>query len=72
MLLVRAVVSLESKTRSNRMNAKEFTQTLEEAVLFMRQQQEEIEKWKRMYKDMHNLATQAMSLNHQLEKEAQK
>jgi hypothetical protein len=54
------------------MNAKEFTQTLEEAVLFMRQQQEEIEKWKRMYKDMHSLATQAMSLNHQLEKEAQK
>jgi hypothetical protein len=52
------------------MNAKEFTETLEEAVLFMRQQQEEIEKWKRLYKDMHNLATQAISRNHQLEKEA--
>ena len=37
----------------------------------LRQQQEEIEKWKRMYKDMHNLATQAMSRNHQLEKEEQ-
>ena len=32
---------------------------------------EEIEEWKRKYKDMHNLATQAMSRNHQLEKEAQ-
>ena len=35
------------------------------------EQQDEIEKWKRMYKDMHNLATKAMSRNHQLEKEAQ-
>ena len=32
---------------------------------------EEIEEWKRKYKDMHNLATQAMSKVHQLEKEAQ-
>ena len=31
----------------------------------------EIEEWKRKYKDMHNLATQAISRNHQLEKEAQ-
>ena len=31
----------------------------------------EIEEWKRKYKDMHNLATQAMSKVHQLEKEAQ-
>ena len=31
---------------------------------------EEIEEWKRKYKDMHNLATQAMSKVHQLEKEA--
>ena len=33
---------------------------------------EEIEEWKRKYKDMHNLATQAISKVHQLEKEAQK
>ena len=32
---------------------------------------EEIEEWKRKYKDMHNLATQAMSKVHQLEKKAQ-
>ena len=38
----------------------------------LRQQQAEIEAWKRKYKDMHSLATQAMSRNHQLEKEAQK
>ena len=31
----------------------------------------EIEEWTRKYKDMHNLATQAMSKVHQLEKEAQ-
>jgi ABC-type lipoprotein release transport system permease subunit len=37
----------------------------------LRQQEAEIEEWKRKYKDMHNLATQAMSRNHQLEKEAQ-
>jgi len=34
----------------------------------LRQQQAEIEEWKRKYKDMHNLATQAMSRVHQLEK----
>lgn len=36
-----------------------------------RQQQAEIEEWKRKYKDMHNLATQAMSRVHELEKAQQ-
>lgn len=35
----------------------------------LRRQQAEIEEWKRKYKDMHNLATQAMSRVHELEKE---
>ena len=43
----------------------------EQAATMLRQQQAEIEEWKRKYKDMHNLATQAMSRNHQLEKEKQ-
>jgi len=54
-----------------------------QAAKVLRQQQAEIEalkkelaldieEWKRKYKDMHNLATQAMSKVHQLEKEAQK
>jgi hypothetical protein len=43
----------------------------EEIANMLRQQQAEIEEWKRKYKDMHNLATKAMSRNHQLEKEAQ-
>ena len=42
------------------------------AESIVKQQALEIEEWKRKYKDMHNLATQAMSRNHQLEKEAQK
>jgi hypothetical protein len=60
------------------MNANELADYLEndfqiqEAVIDMlRQQQAEIEEWKRKYKDMHNLATQAMSRNHQLEKKEQ-
>jgi len=44
---------------------------LDQAATMLRQQQSEIEEWKRKYKDMHNLATQAMSKVHQLEKEAQ-
>jgi hypothetical protein len=31
------------------MNAQEFAETLEKAVAFMRQQQEEIEYWKEMF-----------------------
>jgi len=50
------------------MNAKEFAHELEKAASFIRQQQAEIEEWKRKYKDMHNLATQTMSRVHQLEK----
>jgi len=42
--------------------------TREEIATMLRQQQAEIEEWKRKYKDMHNLATQAMSRVHQLEK----
>lgn len=34
----------------------------------LRIQQAEIETWKRKYNDMHNLATQAMSRVHELEK----
>jgi len=45
--------------------------TREEIATMLRQQQAKIEEWKRKYKDMHNLATQAMSKVHQLEKEAQ-
>ena len=45
--------------------------TREEIATMLRQQQAEIEEWKRKYKDMHNLATQTMSRVHQLEKEAQ-
>jgi len=45
--------------------------TREEIATMLRQQQAEIEEWKRKYKDMHNLATQAMSKVYQLEKEAQ-
>ena len=41
------------------------------AESIVKQQALEIEEWKRKYKDMHNLATQAMSKVHQLEKEAQ-
>ena len=39
------------------------------AESLIKQQQIEIEEWKRKYKDMHNLATQAMSRVHELEKE---
>jgi len=42
--------------------------TREEIATMLRQQQAEIEEWRRKYKDMHNLATQAMSRVHQLEK----
>ena len=42
--------------------------TREEIATMLRQQQAEIEEWKRKYKDMHNLATQAMSRVHELEK----
>jgi len=41
------------------------------AESIVKQQALDIEEWKRKYKDMHNLATQAMSKVHQLEKEAQ-
>ncbi len=41
---------------------------LDKAAAMLRQQQAEIEEWKRKYKDMHNLATQTMSRVHQLEK----
>jgi len=40
----------------------------QDAATMLRQQQAEIEEWKRKYKDMHNLATQTMSRVHQLEK----
>ena len=40
------------------------------AESIVKQQALDIEEWKRKYKDMHNLATQAMSKVHQLEKEA--
>lgn len=49
----------------------EYDRLIHEIPDMLRQQQAEIEEWKRKYKDMHNLATQAMSRNHQLEKEAQ-
>ena len=42
--------------------------TIQKAATMLRQQQSEIEEWKRKYKDMHNLATQTMSRVHQLEK----
>ena len=42
--------------------------TREEIATMLKQQQTEIEEWKRKYKDMHNLATQAMSRIHELEK----
>jgi len=45
---------------------------VKKAVILLRQQQAEIEEWKRKYKDMHNLATQAMSRVHQLEKAQEK
>ena len=35
-------------------------------------QQAEIEEWKRKYKDMHSLATQAMSQVHEFEKAQEK
>jgi hypothetical protein len=38
------------------------------AATMLRNQQAEIEEWKRKYKDMHNLATQAMSRVHELKK----
>jgi len=41
---------------------------IDQAAIMLRQQQAEIEEWKRKYKDMHNLATQTMSRVHQLEK----
>ena len=40
----------------------------QDAATMLRQQQAEMEEWKRKYKDMHNLATQTMSRVHQLEK----
>jgi len=45
---------------------------MEDAATLLRQQQAEIEEWKRKYKDMHNLATQAMSRVHELEKAQEK
>ena len=48
------------------------TVTMEDVATMLRQQQAEIEKWKRKYKDMHNLATQAMSRVHELEKAQEK
>jgi len=42
--------------------------TREEIATMLKQQQTEIEEWKRKYKDMHNLATQCMSRVHELEK----
>jgi hypothetical protein len=44
----------------------------EEIADILRQQQAEIEEWKRKYKDMHNLATQGMSRVHELEKAQEK
>jgi len=46
--------------------------TDEEIATMLRQQQAEIEALKRKYKDMHNLATQAMSRVHELEKAQEK
>jgi len=43
-----------------------------EGARLIRQQQAEIEEWKRKYRDMHNLATQAMSRVHELEKAQKK
>ena len=65
------------------MNANELAKLLEvdswyklitrkEIADTLRQQQAETEKWKRKYKDMHNLATQAMSRVHELEKAQEK
>lgn len=67
------------------MNAYELADELEKVVFqstypllfdksadMLRQQQTEIEEWKRKYKDMHNLATQAMSRVHELEKVQEK
>jgi hypothetical protein len=42
------------------------------AESIIKQQQIDIENWKRKYKDMHNLATQAMSRVHELEKAQEK
>jgi hypothetical protein len=42
------------------------------AATMLRQQQAKIEEWKRKYKDMHNLGTQAMSRVHELEKAQKK
>lgn len=41
------------------------------AESIIKQQEVQIEEWKRKYKDMHNLATQAMSRVHELEKAQQ-
>lgn len=41
------------------------------AESIIKQQEIDIEEWKRKYKDMHNLATQAMSRVHELEKAKQ-
>ena len=64
------------------MNANELADALEDwdndgqwdeaAANMLRQQQAEIEEWKRKYRDMHNLATQAMSRVHELEKAQKK
>ena len=45
---------------------------LNKCANFIRQQQAEIKEWKRKYRDMHNLATQAMSRVHELEKAQKK
>jgi len=45
---------------------------VKKAVAMLRKQQAEIEEWKRKYKDMHNLATQAMSKVHEIEKAQEK
>ena len=42
------------------------------AESIIKQQEIDIEEWKRKYKDMHNLATQAMSRVHELEKAQEK
>ena len=65
------------------MNANELAEIIEhlenaryigasKAATMLRQQQAEIEEWKRKYKDMHSLATQAMSQVHEFEKAQEK
>ena len=60
-----------AKFINNISNQYHAVREVKEAATMLRQQQAEIEELHRKYMDMHNLATQAMSRNHQLEKEAQ-